>query len=74
MIGQMQMLDKRRVIDHWKARGLDFSRLFHKPDAPDGVAIHRCERQDHGLDEVARPQADRGGAAGARGRASRSCS
>ncbi|MFL5120985.1 MAG: glutamate synthase large subunit, partial [Microvirga sp.] len=52
MVGQMQMLDKRRVIDHWKARGLDFSRLFHKPDAPDGVAIHCCERQDHKIFEI----------------------
>src|SRR5690606_30420535 len=25
MIGQLQMLDKTRVIDHWKAKGLDFS-------------------------------------------------
>ena len=52
MVGQMQMLDKRRVIDHWKARGLDFSRLFHKPDAPDGVAIHCCERQDHKIFDI----------------------
>ena len=37
MIGQMQMLDKRQVIEHWKAKGLDFSKLFHKPDAPAGV-------------------------------------
>ena len=34
MIGQMQMLDKRQVVEHWKAKGLDFSKLFHKPDAP----------------------------------------
>ena len=38
MVGQMQMLDKTEVVDHWKAKGLDFSRLFHKPDAPAGVA------------------------------------
>ncbi len=52
MIGQMQMLDKRRVIEHWKGRGLDFSRLFHKPEAPAGVAIHHCEPQDHMIDRV----------------------
>jgi len=52
MIGQMQMLDKRRVIDHWKAHGLDFSRLFHKPYAPPGVNIYKCEPQDHGIDRV----------------------
>jgi glutamate synthase (NADPH/NADH) large chain len=48
----MQMLDTRRAVDHWKARGLDFSRLFHKPAAPHGVAIHHCEEQDHELDNV----------------------
>ncbi len=52
MIGQMQMLDTRRVVDHWKAHGLDFSRLFHKPDEPQGVAIHHVERQDHELEVV----------------------
>jgi glutamate synthase (NADPH/NADH) large chain len=39
MIGQIQMLDKRKVIDHWKAHGLDFGKLFHKVDAPAEVAI-----------------------------------
>ena len=33
MIGQMQMLDKAQAIAHWKARGLDFSKLFYKPQA-----------------------------------------
>src|SRR3954467_2809917 len=52
MVGQMKLLDKRRVIDHWKARGLDFSRLFHKPDALEHIAIHCCERQDHKIFEI----------------------
>ncbi len=52
MVGQMQMLDKRKVVEHWKAHGLDFSRLFHKPYAPDGVAIHHSEAQDHRLDKA----------------------
>ena len=72
MVGQMQMLDKRRVIDHWKARGLDFSRLFHKPDAPDGVAIHRCERQNHPIDDILDRELIAEAQAGARRRASRS--
>ena len=33
MIGQMQMLDQRQVVAHWKAKGLDFSKLFFKPKA-----------------------------------------
>ncbi|MBV8567330.1 MAG: glutamate synthase large subunit, partial [Methylobacteriaceae bacterium] len=52
MIGQMQMLDREKVIDHWKAKGLDFSKLFHKPQAAPGVAIYKCEPQDHKLDKV----------------------
>ncbi len=68
MIGQSDMLDKERAIQHWKARGLDFGKLFHKPRMPDSVAIHHCERQDHGLEKVldnklieaARPALDHG--------------
>ena len=52
MIGQMQMLDKAVAIDHWKAKGLDFSKLFHKPDVPPGVGLFRSEAQDHRLDKV----------------------
>ena len=50
MIGQMQMLDKRGVIEHWKAKGLDFSRLFHKPRRARRAAIYHSERQNHRLD------------------------
>jgi glutamate synthase (NADPH/NADH) large chain len=52
MVGQMQMLDRQEVVEHWKAKGLDFSRLFLKPDAPEGVNIHKCEPQDHGIDKI----------------------
>src|SRR5665213_2206659 len=52
MIGQMQMLDQRKVIEHWKAKGLDFSRLFTKPIAPDNVGIYRSEAQDHKIHDV----------------------
>ena len=52
MIGQIQMLDKRAVVQHWKARGLDFSKLFYKPEAPQGVSIHNNERQNHGIDKI----------------------
>ncbi|HUL57281.1 MAG TPA: glutamate synthase large subunit [Usitatibacter sp.] len=49
MVGRVDMLDTRRGIEHWKARGLDFSKLFHRPRVDAGVAIHQCESQDHGL-------------------------
>jgi glutamate synthase (NADPH) large chain len=52
MVGQSEILDKETAIGHWKARGLDFSNLFHMPDVDDTVAIHHCERQNHGLEKV----------------------
>ena len=52
MVGQIQMLDKRHVIEHWKAKGLDFSKLFYKPVAGKNVSIFRNEAQDHKLDKV----------------------
>ena len=52
MIGQMQMLDARTLLDHWKARGLDFSKLFTKPDVPASVAIFNSEKQDHKIHDI----------------------
>jgi glutamate synthase (NADPH/NADH) large chain len=52
MIGQMQMLDRAKVIEHWKAKGLDFAKLFHKPKAREGDAIFHTGQQDHRLDHV----------------------
>jgi glutamate synthase (NADPH/NADH) large chain len=52
MVGQMQMLDRRKLIEHWKAKGLDFSKLFTKPQAAKGTAIFKNEAQDHKIDKV----------------------
>ena len=52
MIGQMQMLDRRELIAHGKASGLDFSKLFMKPDVAADVAIFNCEEQDHKIRDV----------------------
>ena len=49
MIGQSDRLEMRRAIDHWKAQGLDFSRLLAKPAVGPEVAIRNVEPQDHGL-------------------------
>ena len=52
MIGQMQMLDRRKLVEHWKAKGLDFSKLFTKPPADKNTPIFRCEPQDHKIDKI----------------------
>ncbi len=50
MIGQVDRLEVRPAVQHWKARGLDFSELLYKPETPH--AIRHCEKQDHGLEQV----------------------
>ncbi|MEO7741599.1 MAG: glutamate synthase-related protein, partial [Usitatibacter sp.] len=49
LIGRVDLLDTRRGVEHWKARGLDFSRLFYRPQTEAGVAIRHGEAQEHGL-------------------------
>jgi hypothetical protein len=49
-VGRMDRLDWDRATTHWKAKGLDFSQLLHKPDVP--FAIHHCEPQQHALADV----------------------
>ncbi len=52
MIGRMDRLNMRQAIDHWKARGLDYSRILHRPEAGPDIAIFNSEAQDHGLDKA----------------------
>ena len=54
MVGRVDRLDVAPAVNHWKAKGVDLSRLLYQQPAKPGVAIHHCERQDHGLDEGAR--------------------
>jgi glutamate synthase (NADPH/NADH) large chain len=52
MVGRADMLDTRRGVAQWKARGLDFTRLLHRPDMGPEVAIRAAETQDHGLEHA----------------------
>ncbi|MEO8779119.1 MAG: glutamate synthase-related protein [Rhodanobacter sp.] len=49
LIGRTDLLDTRQSIAQWKARGLDFSRVFHRPEVPAEVARRHVAEQDHGL-------------------------
>ena len=52
MIGQTDMLDTQSAIKHWKAQGLDFTKLFFKPAEADHVNIHRTTDQDHPIKDI----------------------
>jgi glutamate synthase (ferredoxin) len=52
MIGRSDLLDMRRAVDHWKARGLDLSAILYRPEVGPEVATRRIIPQDHGLDRA----------------------
>ncbi len=52
LIGRADLLDTKKGIQHWKAKGLDFSRVFHRPELPADVARLHNDHQDHGLDRA----------------------
>jgi glutamate synthase (NADPH/NADH) large chain len=52
LIGRTDYLDMKKGIGHWKARGLDFSRILHAPAMPADVARFCVETQDHGIDKA----------------------
>ncbi len=52
LIGRADLLDMKKGIEHWKAKGLDYSRIFHLPDVPAKVSRRHTEIQDHGLDKA----------------------
>ncbi len=50
LIGRTDLLDIRKGIAHWKAKGLDFSRLFAQANVPADVPRYQTENQEHGLE------------------------
>ncbi|VBB69710.1 Glutamate synthase [NADPH] large chain [invertebrate metagenome] len=52
MIGRTDILETRLAVQHWKAKGLDLSRLLAPALPAAGVATYHCEAQDHGLEQA----------------------
>jgi glutamate synthase (ferredoxin) len=69
MVGRVDRLEPRRAIDHWKAKGFDFSNILYQPDVGPEVGRYAQMEQDHGLDksldvttllDLCRPAIERG--------------
>jgi glutamate synthase (ferredoxin) len=69
MVGRVDRLEPRKAIEHWKAKGLDFSNILYSPDMGPEVGRFCSQTQDHGLDksidlttllETCRPAIDEG--------------
>jgi len=68
LIGRADLLDVRKGVEHWKAQGLDYSRIFYRAEGRQGEPVYHCETQDHGLAkaldnqiiELAKPALEKG--------------
>jgi glutamate synthase (NADPH/NADH) large chain len=68
MIGRTDMIDMRRATEHYKAKGLDYARLLHRPVVGPNVKTRHQDTQDHQLEKAldhqliakARPALDKG--------------
>ena len=68
MVGRVDYLETRPAVEHWKASGIDLSRLLTIPPRAERVPTYCCIGQDHGLEraldhqliEQARPALDSG--------------
>ena len=52
MIGRADRLESKPAVDHWKAKGVDLSRILYQPDLPAGSALRAIRTQDHGLERA----------------------
>jgi glutamate synthase (ferredoxin) len=52
LIGRVERLEVRKAIEHWKARGLDYSNILYQPEVSDKVGRFCQIPQDHGLDKA----------------------
>ena len=69
MVGRSDKLETSKAVDFYKAKGLDFSKIFHRPNMPDSVGRYRQIEQDHGIQnsldmttllELCKPALERG--------------
>ena len=51
-VGQIELLDTRRAVEHWKASGLDLAPVLARVEAFDGSGIKHSKAQDHGLEHA----------------------
>ena len=49
MVGRTDLLEARAAVEHWKAKGLDFSKILYQPKVGPEVGLHCTEVQDHGI-------------------------
>jgi len=52
MIGRVDRLNAKKAVNHWKAKGVDYSKILYQPDVPESVGRYCQIEQDHGLENA----------------------
>ena len=52
MIGRVDRINMHRALDHWKAQGVDLTRLLHQIALPAGSPLHQTIVQNHVLEKA----------------------
>ena len=52
LVGRADLLDKAKALTHWKAKGLDFSKIFYQPAHAAGMPVSHQDGQEHGLEKA----------------------
>ncbi|SHH90911.1 glutamate synthase large subunit [Clostridium grantii] len=51
MIGRVDKIKTKDAVDHWKANGLDLSRILYRPDMPKRIKPYCVIKQQHKIDK-----------------------
>ena len=52
MVGHSELLNMKKAVEHYKAKGLDFSRILYRPDVAEEGLMCQTIPQDHNLEEA----------------------
>jgi glutamate synthase (ferredoxin) len=51
MVGRTDLLEPKKAVDHWKAKGIDLSNILYQPQVGPEVGRYCQMAQDHGLEK-----------------------
>ncbi|WP_372714593.1 glutamate synthase-related protein, partial [Ilyobacter sp.] len=52
MVGRTDLLEMNKAISHWKASGIDISKILYRPNVDESIATKCIQEQDHGIDDI----------------------
>lgn len=52
MVGRVDKIQAKNAVSHWKAKGIDLSKILYKPDMPKRIKPYCTVAQEHGLDRI----------------------